>query len=131
VTASADKTLRIWNLLTLPPPVEKTIVPVAPSATLRTHTDIVDRLLVFNGSLFSASSDKSIISWNAENFQMLRMFIGHTGAITALVGMQDQLFSASADYTLRQWDIYTGRLLATMRVRTLFFFSFSSLSIPF
>jgi WD40 repeat protein len=116
-TVSVDKTIRLWSLLALPP-AQKKMQQVGPDAILRAHTDSVECLLVFNGVAFSGSQDKSIISWNVDDFQMLCTFIGHTGPITALAGMQDQLFSAGADNTIRQWDMHTSKLLATMKVHT-------------
>ena len=101
VSASADYTLRLWDIET--------------GAELRRfegHTDLVSSMKVLpNGHrVLSASADYTLRLWDIETGAELRRFEGHRGSINSVAVLSDghRALSASADYTLRLWDIETG-----------------------
>ncbi|KAJ3062203.1 hypothetical protein HDU99_005294, partial [Rhizoclosmatium hyalinum] len=65
--------------------------------------------LVFNaGRVYSASKDAQIKEWDADSFQLIRVFSGHSRWIRCLALGNGRLFSASWDNSVREWDLETG-----------------------
>lgn len=108
LTASWDKTLKLWDLgtghllRTLPgPPQEVTALAFAPTGQ----------------TAVSACVDGTLRSWDLASGALLRTFRGHGDAVKALALAPDgaTLFSGSDDGTLRTWDLASGgELTASM-----------------
>ena len=79
------------------------------------HTDYVNALVVLHdGSVLSASKDKTIRHWDAQSGQCLSTWTGHTDYVRALAVLDDgSTVSASDDRTLRHWDTQSGQCLST------------------
>ncbi|KAI3659292.1 hypothetical protein MP638_003508 [Amoeboaphelidium occidentale] len=86
------------------------------------HLAVVNSLLVADGSLFSASDDKSIIQWSLERRDIVRTYkrysaaaLGHTGPVNAITFCSGLLLSVGKDDTLRVWNIDTGNQVDQFR----------------
>jgi hypothetical protein len=101
VTASADKTAKVWE--------------VANSNyvfTLSTHTDAV-RAAVFSPDgrrIATASADHTAKVWDAANGRELLTFRKHTGLVFSIAFSPDgkRLITGGADETARVWDADSG-----------------------
>ncbi len=104
VSASADKTIRVWN--------ESTGQLVV---NLVGHSDSVGGLaLLDETSLVSGS--KEIIIWNTTDWSMVKMLKGHTGLSYGLaVLLNNCLASGSHDSTIKIWDLNSGTILREMK----------------
>ncbi|MBE9011616.1 caspase family protein [Pseudanabaenaceae cyanobacterium LEGE 13415] len=96
ISASADKTIRLWNIST--------------GELIRTISGHNDRVtaLSFNPdrqSFASASADRTIKIWAIEG-DLLTILQGHTDEVTSIAYSSDgRLASGSVDNTVRLWDI--------------------------
>lgn len=107
-TASADKTVKIWDADTgrelLPP--------------LSGHTDAISSVAFSRDGtrIATASADNTARLWDAANRRELRTLSGHRGAVSSVVFSPDakRLATASADGTAIVWDADTGRPLRTL-----------------
>eukprot|EP00735_Rhodelphis_limneticus_P000138 TRINITY_DN1021_c0_g1::TRINITY_DN1021_c0_g1_i1::g.29865::m.29865 TRINITY_DN1021_c0_g1::TRINITY_DN1021_c0_g1_i1::g.29865 ORF type:complete len:793 (-),score=165.54,sp/Q9Y263/PLAP_HUMAN/33.54/8e-129,WD40/PF00400.27/3.6e-05,WD40/PF00400.27/6.7e-09,WD40/PF00400.27/3.4e-05,WD40/PF00400.27/5.9e-09,WD40/PF00400.27/3.9e-07,WD40/PF00400.27/2.3e-07,WD40/PF00400.27/2.9,PUL/PF08324.6/3.2e-32,PFU/PF09070.6/1.5e-25,BBS2_Mid/PF14783.1/74,BBS2_Mid/PF14783.1/76,BBS2_Mid/PF14783.1/2e+02,BBS2_Mid/PF14783.1/0.021,B len=93
VSASQDKTIRIWDLG----------APFVGGQTIRGHKDTVCALAVCsNGDIISGSWDSTARVWrNGECIQTLE---GHTAAVWCVAQLPDgSIITGSADRTLRRW----------------------------
>ena len=97
-SASADKTIRLWNTTT-----------GELCKTLIGHTDWVGSLVVLpDGRLASGSADNTIRLWNTTTGESFKTLTGHTYCVWSLVVLQDgTLASASNDKTIRLWNTDT------------------------
>lgn len=106
-SASADKTIKIWELNT-----------GELRQTLSGHTSFVNRLLISpDGSyLLSASADKTIKVWDLNTGELHHTLEGHTSFVDELLFSPDgqRLVSSGADKTIRVWDWQRGELLHTL-----------------
>ncbi|KAL4854787.1 F-box/WD repeat-containing protein 7 [Chlorella vulgaris] len=102
-TASADKTVRVWDMTT------KRCLQV-----LESHTRPVLSLAIAGGRLFSGSYDYTIRVWNLETLQREKTLTGHTDAVRSLTVAGNKVFSASYDGKLKVWDAETLTCLATL-----------------
>jgi WD40 repeat protein len=107
VSASADLTLRVWDLAT--------------GATLRTlvgHTDWINTVAVTpDGRLaVSGSNDRTLKVWDLDTGVPLLTLAGHEGPIRAVAIAPGgrRAISASADMTSKVWDLDTGAALHTL-----------------
>ncbi len=100
VTAGADQTLRLWD------PNGKE------SQNILAHDATVTAVVVSSDgkSAFSASSDRTIKSWNLEDGSKSNTFEGHDQEVTCLALSPDSrmLASGSADQSVRLWSTLTG-----------------------
>lgn len=107
-SASADKTIKIWNLAT-----GKEI------RTLQGHSSFINYLVISPDGqiLASASADKTIKLWNLITGQIIRTITGHDNYVNYLAMSPDgqTLVSASADKTIKIWDLTTGQEIRTLK----------------
>jgi WD40 repeat protein len=99
VSASEDKTLKLWDALT-----------GQERLTLQGHTGVVNACAVSPAGNFivSASGDNTLKLWDAFTGQELRTLRGHSNAVIACAVSSKFIVSASSDRTLRVWDPDTG-----------------------
>ncbi|GAB1541611.1 hypothetical protein NUACC21_42820 [Scytonema sp. NUACC21] len=108
VSASDDKTLKIWNLAT--GEVEKTLT--GHKYCIRTVAITPDGKLVV-----SASLDKTLKVWDLVQAREIYTLRGHTNSITAIAITPDgkQVVSASQDNTLKVWNLLTGQAIYNLK----------------
>lgn len=106
VSASADCTLKIWDL-------QQGIE----LYTLKGHTDGISGVAITSDGKYCVSSswDGTIRIWDLELGAALRTLENHTKGITAVAITPDGqiVVSASQDYTRKVWDFKSGQLLAS------------------
>jgi WD40 repeat protein len=111
VSASFDRTLRVWDLAT-----GKAL------ATLEGHTEGVHAVAVTpDGSrAVSPSFDRSLRVWDLATGKALAILEGHIARVRAVAVTPDgtRAVSGSEDKTLRVWDLATGKALATLEGHT-------------
>lgn len=83
---------------------------------LSAHTGRVNDMVVIQNNLYSASSDKSIISWSLDTLDVVSVFhrtstqsLGHNGEVLAVRFCGNALFSGGSDLSVRRWNLNTGR----------------------
>jgi len=107
VTASDDKTLKVWDLET-----------GRELRTLEGHSSKVNGVAATRDGrrAISASNDKTLKVWDLETGRELRTLQGHSGSVLGVAVSPDgrHAVSASDDLTLRVWDLETGRNLRTL-----------------
>lgn len=107
VSASADKTLKVWDLTT-----------GRALRTLEGHASSVNAVAISPSGLWvvSASSDRTLKVWDLETGRLHRTLKGHSDSINGVTIAADgvQAISASSDHTLRIWDLETGYGLRTL-----------------
>src|SRR4028118_949402 len=111
ISASADKTLKIWDTDT---GIEQ--------RTLTGHTGEVRGVAIAPDGLtaISASDDNTLKIWDIETGRELQTLTGHTNSVRGVAIAPDGLtaISASDDNTIKIWDIETGRELQTLTGHT-------------
>lgn len=107
VTASVDKTARVWEIES-----GKTI------AELRGHERKVNTAEFSPDGkvIVTASEDKTVRTWNAVTGTIINVLTGHTDAVNNAAFNADGrlVITASSDGTARVWDVSTGRSLMTL-----------------
>ncbi len=107
VTASADKTARVWVVDT-----------GQTQATFSGHGGpVVSAQFNVDGSrVLTASADQTARVWDAANGQLKVTLTGHAGRLTGAQFSPDgrRILTASSDRTARIWDAVTGQGLATL-----------------
>ncbi|MEA5568726.1 WD40 repeat domain-containing protein [Anabaena sp. UHCC 0399] len=107
VSASADQTIKVWNLDT------KEII-----STLTGHTDTVRAIaLSADGqTLASGSGDQTIKVWNFQTFELMRTINANSGPVWSVAISDDGqiLVSGNEDGSIKIWNLYTDKLLHTM-----------------
>lgn len=83
---------------------------------LRGHTAQVNFILIDIDSMFSASSDKTIIQWSLLEKTAKRTLkrtsansLGHVGPVSSLTTCNGVLFSAGLDNSVRRWNMDSGK----------------------
>ncbi|MEH2459650.1 WD40 repeat domain-containing protein, partial [Nostoc sp.] len=108
ISASVDKTLKVWNLAT----GEELF-------TLNGHSHWVNAVAVTpNGQqVISASVDKTLKVWNLATGEELFTLNGHSHWVNAVAVTPNgqQVISASSDKTLKVWNLATGKVITTFR----------------
>merc|ERR1711988_1841568 len=98
VSASSDKTLKLWSL-----DDEEC------KQTFRGHKDSVFAVCYIpdKNQIVSASSDKTLKLWSLENGTCVKTFEGHTRSVISVCYLPDknQIVSASGDKTLKLWAL--------------------------
>ncbi|CAO3687020.1 unnamed protein product [Rhizopus stolonifer] len=108
ITASVDKTIKIWDIKTLK--VMQTIDLGSPASSIRYHLD--------NNLLAVVCDDLGIRVIDLETKKVIREFWGHRNRITDFVFSPDSrwIVSASLDGTVRTWDLPTGSMIDIFKV---------------
>jgi len=86
--------------------------------TLEGHTDVVRTICLDAEEKFSFSGgdDNKIIMWNMRNYEKMKTFDGHTGAVYCVTVLRDGfLLSGGGDKVLKKWNIESGRCVGTMK----------------
>ena len=108
VTASADKTARVWDA-----EAGKTV------AVLEGHAGAVRSAEFSPDSLrvVTTSDDSAAILWNAVSGELIRRFEGHLAQVLNATFSPDgkQIVTAGIDSTARLWDAETGKQLAILK----------------
>jgi WD40 repeat protein len=111
VSASADKTLKVWEVDT-----------GREQRTLSGHSSDVYGVALSDGGrvAVSASADKTLKVWDLDSGRELRTLRGHSDSVNgvALHGGGRIAVSASTDRTLKTWEVETGRELLTLTGHT-------------
>jgi WD40 repeat protein len=72
-----------------------------------------------NGQLASSSSDKSIMLWDMERHNCLKILNGHTSWVHPLLQLKDsRLASGSGDKTIRIWDTSSFNCVSVLKGHT-------------
>jgi WD40 repeat protein len=112
ISASLDKTLRVWDLET------GRILRI-----LEGHSHAVNGVAISpdGQSAVSACEDKTLKVWNLESGCILCTLEGHFAPVTsvAIAPNGGRVLSASEDNTLKVWDLEAGRELLTLKGHTL------------
>ncbi len=106
ISASSDKTLKLWDLET-----------GSETRTFIGHSDWVRAVAMSaDGKRFiSASADQTLKLWDVETGSEIRTFSGHSFWVLAVAisGDNKRVISASGDKTLKLWNLETGEVIAT------------------
>ncbi|WP_437283624.1 TIR domain-containing protein [Sorangium sp. So ce375] len=107
VSASGDKTLKVWDLAT-----------GQLLSTLEGHPEQINACAISPDGqrVVSASGDNTLKVWDLATGQLLSTLEGHPEQINACAISPDgqRIVSASKDKTLKVWDLATGTLLSTL-----------------
>ncbi len=108
ISASSDKTLKIWNLQM---GEEKT--------TLKGHDDWVNAVAITRDGKYaiSASDDKTLKVWDLEKGEEKTTLKGHDDWVNAVAITRDGKYaiSASSDKTLKVWNLERGEEKTTLK----------------
>ena len=105
LTASADKTIRKWDLNEdgTPRKFNSTRGVYESSALFEGHTDWVSCVVVTEGSLFSGAWDSSIRKWDISTNRFIAELLGHHDPLYCLAAVGGVLLSGSRDCSVRAW----------------------------
>ena len=105
-SASADKTVKLWNVET-----EKLLSTI-------TGNELAVNFVTFSpdGKTLVGSVGKTIKLWNVETVTLLSTLAGHESPVwsISLSPNGKTLASASVDKTIKLWNVETGTLLSTL-----------------
>jgi len=103
-TASADKTIGIWNL------VNNTMI-----KQLLGHMLAVYSLAQISGDLLaSGSGDGNIIIWNLTDYKKDSIISRHSTAVVALATLNSVLLASSSDETIKIINVNSGMVVSTL-----------------
>jgi len=107
VSASADHTLKVWDLKT-----GKLL------QSLDGHSGgVVAVAITWDGAqAVSASADHTLKVWDLKTGKILHSLDGHSGEVNEVAITRDgtRVVSASADHTLKVWDLKAGKILHSL-----------------
>ncbi|MBN2253497.1 MAG: WD40 repeat domain-containing protein [Kosmotogaceae bacterium] len=88
----------------------------SPLKTSRVHNAELTKILINDGLIFTASSDRTIKSLSFPSFTLVHMITGHNWDVTEIVLSNDGhvLYSSSTDGTLKIWDIEKASPIGTL-----------------
>lgn len=81
------------------------------------QTEIYSACFSHNGKLIAAATkDHSIIIWDTETMNVVKVLKGHTSSVRYAIFSPDdkKVVSASDDHTIKLWDIETGKEIHTL-----------------
>ncbi|MBV8274800.1 MAG: TIR domain-containing protein [Verrucomicrobia bacterium] len=111
VSASGDRTLRVWDLVTGETKI-----------TLQGHTGFVRAAAISPDGRYviSGSDDWTLRVWDLVTGESKMTLQGHTGSVFAVAVTFDGrlIVSGSADNTVRVWDLATGETKMTLQGHT-------------
>jgi WD40 repeat protein/nucleoside phosphorylase len=108
VSASADKTLKVWKLEEMGR---------APASMEGRGASVTSCVVMADGQRAISAFENGVLQvWNLETGQSLSTLTGHEGPVTTCAVLTDggQVISGSCDKTLRVWDSQTGRTVALL-----------------
>lgn len=79
------------------------------------HRRGIEKLLVVDNKLISASGDGTVGIWDLTTGKKLHTLKGHKEAVTTLEYSDNKLFSGSEDNTIKMWNFKTGKLIKTLK----------------
>ncbi|KAF9998619.1 hypothetical protein BGZ65_005889 [Modicella reniformis] len=103
VSASGDKTIKIWSFET-----------GECLRTLEGHARGIACIQFEGNIIVSGSSDRSIKIWDVARGECIRTLVGHDGLVRTLQFTTRRIISGGYDETLKIWDKETGKMLANM-----------------
>ena len=113
VTASTDKTVRLWDT--------ETGEPIG--MPLTGHSDrVTSAAFSPDGTrIVTASADRTARLWDAETGRQIAQLTGHTDLVNSAAFSPDgtRIVTASRDETVRLWDAATGRPIGAPLARSL------------
>lgn len=126
-SASADSTIRLWNLDTLNNIDNNSTTITSRSSPKLVHTftghqgGISDVAWSKDGKyLVSASDDTSLALWNVVSKKLIRVLLGHSHYVfcVAFNPQSTLIASGSYDTTVKIWDVKKGKCLLTLSGHT-------------
>jgi len=102
-SASADKTIKAWDLQTL-----------KVHSTLGEHENTVCALAKNDKYLFSGSWDNTIKIWELSSLKCISTLRGHNNYVSSLAISKKYLYSGSWDHTIQIWDVESKKSVATI-----------------
>ncbi|GAB1540965.1 hypothetical protein NUACC21_36340 [Scytonema sp. NUACC21] len=105
ISASRDKTLKVWNWQT-----------GEEVRTLTGHSSSVNAVAVIDSEhVISASGDDTLKVWNWQTGKKVRTLTGHRDWVRAVAVIDSEhVISASDDKTLKVWNWQTGKKVRTL-----------------
>ncbi len=100
VTASGDRTVRTWNLVT-----------GAAIRTLSAHSRGIACVDISGGLIVTGSSDHVIKVFDFSSGEEVRTLRGHSGLVRTIHTDSTKIISGSYDQSIRIWDLQTGDML--------------------
>lgn len=104
VTASKDKTIKIWNRLEVQKD-SQTMPAYSELRMLTGHVAAVNTVKLQGNTIVSGGGDRMIHIWDIQTGQMLRTLRGHTFGIASLQYRGNLVVSGSSDRTTRIFDL--------------------------
>jgi PH domain/WD domain, G-beta repeat len=86
-----------------------------PRKSIKGHAEAVTSLSLFENTLVSGSSDKTVRVWDATTLKALAVCEGHTSVIKAIVQTKQVIVTASDDATVRIWSRSTYKCVASLQ----------------
>ncbi|KAF2122642.1 WD40-repeat-containing domain protein, partial [Lophiotrema nucula] len=119
VTASQDKTVKVWDIEHLARTDSSSIV--TPMRCLTGHAAAVNALALTSDNIITGSGDRTIRIWDIETLTCIRTIQGHFEkgiAALALLPSGGKVVAGGSDMTVRIFDVATGVEEACLRGHT-------------
>lgn len=133
LTASNDKTLRLWTLnSTFWRRISRLISLDSPNCerVFRGHQlGVTSAIELRDGRIASSSLDTTIKLWDLARGVCEATWHGHQNKVISLIELSDgRLASASKDSTIRLWDVASGNCVQTLRGHQSYLYCLAELS---